>query len=155
MYALYDRGPIVRRAKAIFRNLKIWGRRRWPKRRLKSEVAFFQFSSLSLPLTYFVKYRRTLLEFNSLEQFSSSKKERKFCRRLFTSSIKREVRKFHVVVEQCSQRNVQKNVKIVVLLIKPIAFLKFSLPSPSSDLKVPFIGYPAGASVEERELMIR
>ena len=29
--------------------------------------------------------------------------------------------------------------KILVLLIKPIAFLKFSLPSPSSDLKVPIL----------------
>ena len=27
--------------------------------------------------------------------------------------------------------------KVVVLLIKPIVFLKFSLPSPSLDLKVP------------------
>ena len=29
--------------------------------------------------------------------------------------------------------------KIVVLLIKPIAFVAFPLPSPSSDLKVPYI----------------
>ena len=37
-------------------------------------------------------------------------------------------------------KNVQKSVmhcKIVVLLIKLIAFVAFPLPSPSSDLKVP------------------
>ena len=31
--------------------------------------------------------------------------------------------------------------KIVVLLIKPIAFVAFPLPSPSSDLKVPNVSY--------------
>ena len=34
--------------------------------------------------------------------------------------------------------------KIVVLLIKAIAFLKFSLRSPSSDLKVPIKNYGVG-----------
>ena len=45
---------------------------------------------------------------------------------------------FHVVVVQKRQRNVQKSfmpVKVLVLL-KPIAFMTFSLLSPSSDLKV-------------------
>ena len=32
--------------------------------------------------------------------------------------------------------------KVVVLLIKPIAFLTFSLPSPSSLLKLPILFYP-------------
>ena len=34
------------------------------------------------------------------------------------------------------QKNVM-HVQIVVLVIKPIAFVSFSLQSPSSDLKVP------------------
>ena len=40
-------------------------------------------------------------------------------------SIKREMRHFHVLVFQLRQRNVQKRVtyKVLVLLIKPIAFL--------------------------------
>ena len=64
--------------------------------------------------------------------------EKKFRRRLCTSSVKREIRHFHVLVVQWRQRNVQKawcTCKIVVLGIKPIASLTSSLPSPSSDLK--------------------
>ena len=56
------------------------------------------------------------------------------------SPIKHEIRHFHVAVAQKRQRNVQKvspTCKVVVLLITPTAFMKFSLPSPSSDLKVP------------------
>ena len=48
---------------------------------------------------------------------------------------------FHVVVVQWRQRNVQKSVMHVqnccFLVIKPIGFVAFPLPSPSSDLKVP------------------
>ena len=45
---------------------------------------------------------------------------------MFTSSIKREIRKFHVLVVQRQERNVQKIVMHVQLLFcrsKPIAFL--------------------------------
>ena len=35
----------------------------------------------------------------------------------------------------------KKHVQIVVLVTKPIAFLMFSSPSPSSDLKVPKMLY--------------
>ena len=72
----------------------------------------------------------------------SLEKERKIRRREFVSSIKRSIRKFHVLVMQCRQRNVPKrvmHVRVVVLVIKPIAFLTFSLPSPSSLLKLPFV----------------
>ena len=68
----------------------------------------------------------------------SSERERKFHSSLFTSSIKREIRHFLVVVVQWWQRNVQKSVitcKVVVLLIKPIVFLTFSLPSALLHLK--------------------
>ena len=54
------------------------------------------------------------------------------------SSIKHEIRHFHVAVVQKRKRSVQNvscTCKVVVLLIKPIAFMKF--PLPSSDLKVP------------------
>ena len=69
----------------------------------------------------------------------SSEREIKFRCRLFTSCMKRKIRHFHVVVVQKQERNVQKSVitcKVVVLLIKPIVFLTFSLPSASLDLKV-------------------
>ena len=59
-----------------------------------------------------------------------------------TFSTKREIRHFHVVVVQRRQRNVQKSVMHVQSYCfanrsKPIAFFPFSLPSPSSLLKLP------------------
>ena len=47
---------------------------------------------------------------NSWGPHSSLERERKFCCRLFTSSIKPEIRHFHVTVVQQRQRNVQKSV---------------------------------------------
>ena len=66
---------------------------------------------------------------------SSLERERKFHCRLFMSSIKREIRYFHVVVMLQWQRNVQKSV-IVFLLNKTIAVLAFLLPSLLSLLKL-------------------
>ena len=54
---------------------------------------------LFLP-TYLVQCRRTLRELNSYGPYSSTEREIKFRRRLFTSFIKREIRHFHVVVVQ-------------------------------------------------------
>ena len=92
------------------RLFKIPRRRRSRKRRLKSEFAFFQsLVRLFLP-TYFVNCRRTLLKLNFKRPNSSSEREIKFRRCLFTSSIKLEIRHFHVVVVQKRKRNVQKSV---------------------------------------------
>ena len=44
------------------------------------------------------------------EQYSSSKKERNIRHRLFTFSIKREIRQFHVVIVQWRQKNLPKSV---------------------------------------------
>ena len=119
------------------RELKIRGWRRQQNRPRKSEFAFFQSSSRLLQVTNFVKCRWTLLKLNSYEPYPTSERERKFHRRLCTSPVKREIRHFHGVVVHWGQRKVQKSVmwKVVVLVIKPIAFLTFSLPWPSSDLK--------------------
>ena len=58
-----------------------------------------------------------------------------------TSYSKREIRHFDVVVVQRRQRNVQKSVMHVQSCkSNDIAFLPFSLPLPSSMLKLPFIG---------------
>ena len=60
--------------------------------------------------------------------------------RLYTSSIKRGIRHFQVVDVRWGRRNVQKvwcTCKVVVLLIKPINFLPFTLPSSLSLLKLP------------------
>ena len=43
-----------------------------------------------------------------------------------------------MTAKKCTKKR-DARAKIVVLLINPIAFLKFSLPSPSSDLKVPTV----------------
>ena len=56
------------------------------------------------------------------------------------SSTKREIRKFHVVVVQRRQRNVQKKrdarAKLLFCLSKPTSFLPFSLPSSLRKLRI-------------------
>ena len=77
---------------------------------------------------------------------------------MFTSSLKRH--ECHVVVvrmsrmSRCSRASMTKKVrnvcctcKVVVLVIKPFAFLTFSLPSPSSHLNVPFLGKEDGNNI--------
>ena len=61
-------------------------------------------------LTENVKCGRVSLELISWGPDSSLKRERKIRRRLFTFSITREIRHFHVVVVKRRQRNVQKSV---------------------------------------------
>ena len=66
-------------------------------------------NKLFLP-THFVKCRRTLLELNSQAPYPSTVREIKFCRCLFTSSIKREIRHVYVVVvqkqaEKCTKKH--------------------------------------------------
>ena len=109
-------------------------------RRLKSEFVFFQSLSQLFQSTYFVKCRRTLLEFNSEGPYPSSEREIKFRRCLFMYSIKREIRHFHVVVVHKRQRNVQKGVMHVQSCCfgyETYCFLTFSSPSASLDLTVP------------------
>ena len=119
------------------RDLKIRGWRRQQKRRWKSEFTLFQSSSRLLQVTNFVKCRLTLLTLNPYKDHIQVQKERgNFVVARVTSCLKREIRHFHVVVVQWRQRNVQKSVMHVqscCLVIKPIAFLTFSLPSPSSS----------------------
>ena len=93
-------------AKGILRRRR--RRRRQTKRPWKSEFASFQSSSRLLPVSNFVRCRRTLRKLNSWEPYHNSERERKFRRRLCTSSVQPEIRHFHVVVVQWRQRNVQK-----------------------------------------------
>ena len=80
------------------------------ERRLKSEFAFFQsLWRLFLP-SYFVNCRRTVLKLNFKGPYLILEREMKFCRCLFTFFIKREIRRFHVVVVQKRERNIQKSV---------------------------------------------
>ena len=88
-------------------------------------LAFFESLSRLLQLVYFVKCKRTLFEPNSSEPYSSSEGERNFSRCLFTSSIKREIRYFPIVVVQWRQKNVQKSVmpcRVFVCLFNLLLF---------------------------------
>ena len=112
--------------------------RRPRKRRLKSEFAFSRSlkSNYSLQHIYFVKCKRTLFEPNSYEPFSSSERERKG---IFTSQSCNDCKEIYKKGE-CTCR-------VVVLAIQPIAFLTFSLSSPSWSLKVPiFKGFKGSVS---------
>ena len=75
---------------------------------------------------HFVKCRRTRLELNSYGPYPSSKREIKFRRCLFLSSIKREIRHFNVVVVQKRAKKCTKKrharAKLLLCLSKPIVF---------------------------------
>ena len=81
------------------------------------------------------------MRLNSKGPHPSSERKVKFRRYLFTFSIKRKIRYFHVVVVQQRQRNVQKSVMHVPSccfaydIIKPIVFLTSSLPLRRWSLK--------------------
>ena len=92
------------------RELKQQRRRRPRKRHLKSEFALLQTLSRLLYLVHFVKCWQFFLEMNSKRLHQSSGKEIETRSLVFTSSEKREIRQFHVVVVHWRQRNVQKSV---------------------------------------------
>ena len=129
----------------FIRELKQQRRRRLRKRHLKSEFALLQTLSRLFHLVYFVKYWQMFLELYSKGLYQSLGKEKESCCVVFSSSIKREIRNFHVVVVQRRQRNVQTSVMHVqscCFADLNLCFLPFSLPSPSSLLKLSNIAAP-------------
>ena len=114
------------------RDLLIRGWRRQRKCRLKRKSPLRLFELTFLP---------NVCEL-SWSWISKTKCERKFCCGLFTSSIKSEIRHFHVILVQWRLKKCYKNVccsrGAVVVHIRPISSLMFSLTSPS-DLKVPIL----------------
>ena len=84
--------------------------RRRRKRHLKSEFALLQTQSRLIHLVQFGKCWQIILEFKSQGLFCSSRKEKESpCLvSTYAFSEKRETGKFHVVVVQWRQRNVQK-----------------------------------------------
>ena len=73
-----------------------------------SKVVIFRMNSRFFKLfCFYFKCRRISLKLISWEPHSSLERERKILLRLFTSSIKREIWHFQVVVVQVPQRNVQ------------------------------------------------
>ena len=93
---------------------------------LKNEFALPQTLSRLFQLIQFVKCWQIFLELNSKRLYQSSGKEKESCCLVFTSSTKREIWHFHVVVVQRRQRNVQKKhdswVKLLFNQSEPIAF---------------------------------
>ena len=86
-------------------------------------------------------YRRTLQRLNSKEPYPSSERGRKFRRRLCTSSVQREIRPVSrrsraVTAKKCTKKR-DARAKLLLWLLNLFAFVTFSLPSPSSYLKVP------------------
>ena len=94
----------------FLRGLQQQLRRRLRKRHLKREFAPLQTLSRLFQLVQFVKCWQIFLELNSKRLHQSSGKENGSRCLAFTSSTKREIRHFHVVVVQRRQRNVQKSV---------------------------------------------
>ena len=124
------------------RELKQQRRRRLRKRQLKSEVALLHTLLYLFQLVQFVKCWQILLELNSKTPYQSSGKDKESPCLVFTSSTKREIRHFHVVVMQrrakkCTKRREARAKFGLLFQSKPIAFLPFSFTSPSSLLKLP------------------
>ena len=99
-----------------------------PNKSLKSLFTLFQTSPILFNLISFGKSWRNLLWDRIYRYLSLEKESDNFCV-AFTYSIKqaREIRKFHVIVVQWRQRNVQNSVmhvQIVVCYYKHIIFCR-------------------------------
>ena len=109
---LFDRANLQEpgRGRLNKRELKQKRRRRLRKRHLKSEFALLQTLSRLFQLVQFVECWQIFLELNSKRLYQSSGIEKEIGCLVFTSSTKREIRHFYVVVVKQRQRNVQKSV---------------------------------------------
>ena len=98
------------------------------KRRMKSELKFFQSLSWLFQLTYFVKCKRTLLELNFYQPYPSSWRETKRELGIFTGSRAVDGKEMY--------KKAWCTCKVVVLPCQAIAFFTFSSPL---HLKLPII----------------
>ena len=74
---------------------------------------------------------------------------------MFPFSTKREISHFHVVVSSTTAKKCTKKrdarAKLLFCQSKPIGFIPFSLPSPSSLLKLPIRDLKIGRRRRQRE----
>ena len=111
---------------------------------LKKWICVLSVFTAIIPTTYFVKCtRRTLLKLNFKWPYSSSEREIKFRRCLFTSPLKREIRHFSrrsraKTGKKCTKKR-DARAKLLFAYKTFWFFFTFSLPSASLDLKVPDI----------------
>ena len=122
-------------------------RRRLRQRHLKSEFAPLQTLSRLSHLVYFVKCWQMFLELNSKGVYQSSGKEKKVV--VLGSRPRPNVNSGIFTLQSGNDgKEMYKKAwckcKVVVLLIKPIVFLLFSLPSASSLLKLPNLWWREG-----------
>ena len=78
-----------------------------------------------------------------LGDLTKGRKRKKYSSCVLKSSTKRRITKFHAVVAQARQRNVLKcvlQVQNLFLLIKPVVFLTFPTPLPSSSSLLKLLG---------------
>ena len=80
------------------------------KTSLRNEFVSFLTLSRLFGTAQFAECKRFLLELNSYGLYPASKREKKIRRSMFTSSIKRHIRKFHVEVVQWTSKTCTKNV---------------------------------------------
>ena len=92
----------------------------WLRKRQKSFIALFPSRSVHHMSAFFFLF---FLELNSKTLYHCSGKEKGSHCFVFTSSRKRRIRYFHVVVLQRRSRNVQKSV-MLFCQYKPIAFCR-------------------------------
>ena len=85
------------------------------------------------------------LKLNAKEPYLSAEREIRFCRHLFTFSLKCKIMQFHVEIVQKRQRNIQKSVmrvrschfpsKPIVVVVVVVFFFTFSLRSSRRIVK--------------------
>ena len=94
----------------------------------KWKCAFSQTLSRLFRTAQFVRCSQSFLVLNSYGLYPCSNRERKICRRMSTSSTKRRIGRFHLVVVQWTSKKCKKSVitcRAVVLFIKPIDLFSF------------------------------
>ena len=114
------------------------------KTSLRNEFVSFLTLSRLFGRAQFAECKRFLLELNSYGLYPASKREKKIRRSMFTSSIKRHIRKFHVEVVQWTSKTCTKNViheQSCCFAHKTDCFLSSSswllkLPNITSDIYV-------------------
>ena len=124
------------------RKLKYRRRRRQQQRHYEKDFAFLKSWSKLFRFAWIFKSRWIFLQLDSWRNELKFRKRKRSYSCCFTSSIiiKRRLREFHVVVVRWRQKMNKKvccTCKVVALLIKPFAFLTFSLPLPLSFPNLP------------------
>ena len=85
------------------------------------------------------------LKLNAKDPYLSDEREIRFCRHLFTSSLKCKIMQFHVEIVQKRQRNIQKSVmpvqscrfpsKPIVVVVVVVVFLRSRCTENSSQME--------------------